>query len=114
MVHHSLTLVTSMPCFEAEMAKFWEMTARGRFAEVDPLWLSLFLMVMAITHDTRPADIVSDDDPFKRFSATELDSFTNKWHVGSLRALFLGDFMGTPRFRTVQYVAPPTSMRIGS
>lgn len=78
------------------------MTAQGRFAEIDPLWIALFLMVMAITHDTRPASIVNDADPFKPYTANELEALTNRWHVGSLRALFLGDFMGTPRFRTIQ------------
>ncbi|KAK9447080.1 uncharacterized protein V1518DRAFT_407373 [Limtongia smithiae] len=98
--HHIL----HWPSFCAELDRFWEMIARGRHAEVDPLWLAVFFMVMALALDCRPAGPMEPSHPFHVYTNSELDELTSKYHAVSVRALYMGDCMGTPRVRMIQTV----------
>lgn len=82
------------------------MVGHGRHTEVDPLWLAVFFMVMALALDNRPATLTDPSHPFHGYSHKQLGDLTNKYHAVAVRALHLGNCMATPRVRTIQYVRP--------
>ncbi|OJJ45899.1 hypothetical protein ASPZODRAFT_133766 [Penicilliopsis zonata CBS 506.65] len=100
---HWRSNVLHWPSFQAELDRFWDMVQQGRHGEIDPLWLAVFYMVMALALDNRPAAI-DPSHPFHAESLQGLDELTSKYHAVSVRALYLGDAMTSPRLRTIQTV----------
>lgn len=88
------------------MELFWEMAAQRRATEVDPLWLAVLFMVMALGLDNRPAKPTDANNPFSDKTDEELGNLVNVYHTMSIRALHLGNSMSTPRLRTIQCVSP--------
>lgn len=84
------------------MNYFWEMVAQQRQTEVDPLWLAVFFMVMALALDNRSTAPTGPSHPFHGYTHQKLSELTNKYHAVGLKALYLGDAMSTPRVRTIR------------
>lgn len=95
--------IVHFPAFVAEMDKFQQMLGQGRQAELDPLWLAVFFMIMALGLGSRPTASAPDQsDPFWASDVDELDKLTKVFHFASIKSLQLGDYMGRPRLRTIQ------------
>ena len=83
------------------------MVTQQRQAELDPLWLAVFFMVMALALDNRPTLPTGPDHPFHGYTHQRLDDLARKYHSVSMKALYLGDCMSTPQVRTIQYEIHP-------
>ncbi|KAL1898857.1 hypothetical protein Sste5346_003267 [Sporothrix stenoceras] len=94
------------PGFQAELKTFWELMSQGRHLDIDPLWLAVFFMVMALALDNQRADevdVMADiNHPFHGYRSQHFKDLTNRCHAISIRALHLGNPMATPRVRTIQ------------
>lgn len=94
--------VLHMPAFRAEVKRMWEMCAKGRQFEIDPLWLGVLFMVLALALSSRPAAPEASGDPFQGLTLEQMGALATGYHSSSLMALRVGDCMGKPRPRTVQ------------
>ncbi|KAJ5805951.1 uncharacterized protein N7503_003553 [Penicillium pulvis] len=101
---HWRSRILHWPSFQAEMNYFWEIMTQQRHSELDPLWLSVFFMVMALALDNRSTAPTGPSHPFHGYTHQRLNELTSKYHAVSIKALYLGDAMSTPRVRTVQTV----------
>ncbi|KAJ5628499.1 hypothetical protein N7490_010727 [Penicillium lividum] len=101
---HWRSRILHWPSFQAEMNYFWEIMGQQRHTELDPLWLSIFFMVMALALDNRPTGPTSPSHPFHGYTHQRLNELISKYHAVSMKALYLGDAMSTPRVRTIQAV----------
>ncbi|KAJ5986630.1 hypothetical protein N7451_010995 [Penicillium sp. IBT 35674x] len=101
---HWRSRILHWPSFQAEMNYFWEIMAQQRHSELDPLWLSVFFMVMALALDNRSTAPTGPSHPFHGYTHQGLNELTSKYHAVSIKALYLGDAMSTPRVRTIQTV----------
>lgn len=101
-VHWRFTIV-HLPALRLEIKRLWEMFAAGRQLEVDPLWLGVLFIVLALgmnNHPTTP----SPGNIFPGLTTEQISALATGYHSASLKALHIGDCMGKPRPRTVQYV----------
>lgn len=101
-VHWRFTIV-HLPALRAEIKRLWEMFAAGRQLEVDPLWLGVLFMVLALgmnNHPTTP----TPGNIFPGLTTEQISALATGYHSASLKALHIGDCMGKPRPRTVQSV----------
>lgn len=92
--------------FRVEHERFVEMVQQGRQALVDPLWIAVFCMVLALALDafwSRPNGM-RDFAIFRGLAESDLRDLPSVWHDAALRALQLGEWGGTPRIRTIQCV----------
>lgn len=92
--------------FRVEHERFVEMVQQGRQALVDPLWIAVFCMVLALALDafwSRPNGM-KDLAIFRGLAESDLRDLPSVWHDAALRALQLGEWGGTPRIRTIQCV----------
>lgn len=92
--------------FRVEHERFVEMVQQGRQALVDPLWIAVFCMVLALALDafwSRPNGM-RDFAIFRGLAEPDLRDLPSVWHDAALRALQLGEWGGTPRIRTIQCV----------
>ncbi|BGP57520.1 hypothetical protein JCM8202v2_005164 [Rhodotorula sphaerocarpa] len=92
--------------FRVEHERFVEMVQQGRQALVDPLWIGVFCMVLALALDafwSRPKGH-KDLSLFRGLSEADLRDLPSVWHDAALRALQLGEWGGTPRLRTIQCI----------
>lgn len=99
-VHWRFTIV-HLPALRLEIKRLWEMFAAGRQLEVDPLWLGVLFMILALgmnNHPTTP----SPDNIFPGLTTEQISALATGYHSASLKALHIGDCMGKPRPRTVQ------------
>ncbi|KAK9894355.1 hypothetical protein P389DRAFT_197652 [Cystobasidium minutum MCA 4210] len=101
-VHWRFTIV-HLPALRLEIKRLWEMFAAGRQLEVDPLWLGVLFMVLALgmnNHPTTP----SPSNIFPGLTTEQISALATGYHSASLKALHIGDCMGKPRPRTVQAI----------
>ncbi|GAA6016750.1 hypothetical protein JCM10207_003240 [Rhodosporidiobolus poonsookiae] len=97
--------------FPAEFQRFVQMKAEGREDLIDPLWLAVFCMVLALSLEgfwSRPNGM-KDLSLFHGLAEQDLKDLPSVWHDASLRALQLGEWGGTPRIRTIQCILLMTS-----
>lgn len=90
--------------FPLEYDRFNEMLAAGREDQIDPLWVAVLAMVLALALEgfwSRPGG-KKDVSLFRGLSERDMMDLPAVWHDASLRALQLGEWGGTPRVRTVQ------------
>ncbi|KAM0750481.1 hypothetical protein T439DRAFT_326448 [Meredithblackwellia eburnea MCA 4105] len=93
-IHHLVFQRT----FEAELERYWEMHAEGRETEIDPLWFSLYAMIIALSLDgLRTRSLPGDEGWFQDFPA----SYALRWYAAAQRLLILGDWLGTPQVRSI-------------
>lgn len=104
-VHWRFSIV-HLPALRLEIKRLWEMIAAGRQLEVDPLWLGVLFMVLALgmnNHPTTP----TPGNIFPGLTTEQISALATGYHSASLKALHIGDCMGKPRPRTVQSVCTP-------
>ncbi|GAA5988863.1 hypothetical protein JCM10908_006203 [Rhodotorula pacifica] len=92
--------------FRVEHERFVDMVQQGRQALVDPLWISVFCMVLALALEafwSRPNGM-KDLAIFRGLAESDLRDLPSVWHDAALRALQLGEWGGTPRIRTIQCI----------
>ncbi|KAL8287023.1 hypothetical protein RQP46_004029 [Phenoliferia psychrophenolica] len=92
--------------FYSEHDRYREMLMEGREDQIDPLWVAVFCMVLALSLEgfwSRPTG-AKDLGLFRGLSEKELQDLPSVWHDAALRALQLGEWGGTPRIRTIQTV----------
>lgn len=90
--------------FPVEHARYVEMVSSGRQDLVDPLWIAVFCMVLALSLEgfwSRPNGM-KDLGLFRGLQEADLRDLPSVWHDAALRALQLGEWGGTPRIRTLQ------------
>lgn len=95
--------IVHLPALRLELKRLWEMFAAGRQMEVDPLWLGVLFMVLALgmnNHPTTPAP----GNAFPGLTTEQISALATGYHSASLKSLHIGDCMGKPRPRTVQWV----------
>lgn len=93
--------IVHLPALRLELKRLWEMFAAGRQLEVDPLWLGVLFMVLALgmnNHPTTP----TPGNAFPGLTTEQISALATGYHSASLKALHIGDCMGKPRPRTVQ------------
>ncbi|BGP13177.1 hypothetical protein JCM10213v2_001096 [Rhodosporidiobolus nylandii] len=89
--------VLHIPAFLAEHGRFWEMVPARRRNDVDPAWLSLYFMVLALGLDAAQSAGPSLDLPF-----SDRTESTRRWYAAALRCFHLSDWARRPQFRLVQ------------
>ncbi|KAM0750228.1 hypothetical protein T439DRAFT_326177 [Meredithblackwellia eburnea MCA 4105] len=92
--------------FLQEHDRYREMLLDGREDLIDPLWVAVFCMVLALSLEgfwSRPGG-AKNLNLFRGLSERELQDLPSVWHDAALRALQLGEWGGTPRIRTIQTV----------
>ncbi|GAA6020296.1 hypothetical protein JCM11491_005321 [Sporobolomyces phaffii] len=92
--------------FPLEYHRYNEMLENGREDLVDPLWIALFCMVLALSLEgfwSRPKGM-KDLSLFRGLDEEGLKDLPSVWHDASLRALQLGEWGGSPRIRTIQCI----------
>ncbi|GAA5995049.1 hypothetical protein JCM5350_004225 [Sporobolomyces pararoseus] len=92
--------------FPLEHLRYNEMLEQGREDLIDPLWIAVFCMVLALSLEgfwSRPKGM-KDLSLFRGLDEAGLKDLPSVWHDASLRALQLGEYGGTPRIRTIQTV----------
>ncbi|GAA5885271.1 hypothetical protein JCM16303_005980 [Sporobolomyces ruberrimus] len=92
--------------FPLEHLRYNEMLETGREDLIDPLWIAVFCMVLALSLEgfwSRPHG-KKDLSLFQGLDEDGLKDLPSVWHDASLRALQLGEYGGTPRIRTLQCV----------
>ncbi|BGP37248.1 hypothetical protein JCM10449v2_001153 [Rhodotorula kratochvilovae] len=87
------------PAFRAEHKRFWEMVAQGRRYDVDPAWLALFCMVMALGLSSTLPNVPLRDLPPPRRNET-----CQALYAAALRLFQLSGYARRPQFRIVQLV----------
>ncbi|GAA5916616.1 uncharacterized protein JCM6883_007137 [Sporobolomyces salmoneus] len=92
--------------FPLEHLRYNEMLEQGREDLIDPLWIAVFCMVLALSLEgfwSRPKGM-KDLSLFRGLDEAGLKDLPSVWHDASLRALQLGEYGGTPRIRSIQCV----------
>ncbi|KAK4704674.1 hypothetical protein P7C70_g1528, partial [Phenoliferia sp. Uapishka_3] len=92
--------------FYQEHERYREMLMDDREDLIDPLWVAVLCMVLALSLEgfwSRPGG-AKDLGLFRGLSEKELQDLPSVWHDASLRALQLGEWGGTPRIRTIQTI----------
>ncbi|GAA5837244.1 hypothetical protein JCM11251_004944 [Rhodosporidiobolus azoricus] len=92
--------------FPIEHARFVLMKSQSREDLIDPLWIAVFCMVLALSLEafwSRPKGS-RDMRLFRGLPEADLRELPSVWHDAALRALQIGEWGGTPRIRTVQAV----------
>ncbi|GAA5892345.1 hypothetical protein JCM6882_003644 [Rhodosporidiobolus microsporus] len=90
--------------FPVEHARFVAMKHQGREDLIDPLWIAVFSMVLALSLEafwSRPHGR-RDMALFRGLPEADLRELPSVWHDAALRALQIGEWGGTPRIRTIQ------------
>lgn len=90
--------------FPVEHSRYVEMLSSGRQDLIDPLWIAVFCMVLALSLEgfwSRPNGM-KDLGLFRGLQEADLRDLPSVWHDAALRALQLGEWGGTPRIRTLQ------------
>lgn len=90
--------------FPLEYDRLTEMLAEERQDQVDPLFVAVLAMVLALALEgfwSRPAGS-KDVSLFRGMSERDMQDLPAVWHDAALRALQLGEWGGTPRVRTIQ------------
>ncbi|GEM12376.1 zn(2)-C6 fungal-type transcription factor [Rhodotorula toruloides] len=90
--------------FPIEHTRYVEMLSSGRQDLIDPLWIAVFCMVLALSLEgfwSRPNGM-KDLGLFRGLQEADLRDLPSVWHDAALRALQLGEWGGTPRIRTLQ------------
>jgi hypothetical protein len=81
------------------------MTLRqGQSATVDPLWIALYSMVMAVAVEHISTDSTNSSNPYSGYTREDLSQIATRYRAMSLKALHLGDYMNVPRVRTIQTI----------
>ncbi|GAA6027373.1 hypothetical protein JCM8097_007805 [Rhodosporidiobolus ruineniae] len=93
LLHHST--------FDAEVVAFWEMVDSGRKYEVDPAWLALFYLVLALASDN--SIHLSFDSP-SEFDTGAWYNRGDQLHAAAQKLLLLADAFGTPQVRVIQCI----------
>ncbi|BGP15892.1 hypothetical protein JCM10213v2_003884 [Rhodosporidiobolus nylandii] len=84
--------------FEAEVKRFWEMVEAGRRYEVDPAWLALFYLVLALASDQSMQ--MSLNSP--RSNPEDWAERGAALQAGAQKLLYLSDCHGKPQVRVIQ------------
>lgn len=98
--------VIDREAFLVEHERFCQMVQQGREAFIDPLWIAVYCMVLALSLEgfwSRPGGN-KNLSIFGGLSEKELQDLPSVWHDSSLRSLQLGEWGGTPRIRTIQTI----------
>ncbi|GAA5984284.1 hypothetical protein JCM11641_005902 [Rhodosporidiobolus odoratus] len=82
------------PAFLAEYERWQEMVRDGRQLEVDPLWLAMYLMVLALGLDSAGN---LNTQPYPDRNET-----CRTWYAASIRLFQLADWAHKPQFRVIQ------------
>lgn len=94
--------IVDMQAFKAEVRQYWSLCANGEQDFVDPLWIAVFYIVVALAVSSRPINLASGRDVFGSYSNEQIGAIARTFHSSSIRALHVGDCMGHPRIRTIQ------------
>ncbi|ORY84680.1 hypothetical protein BCR35DRAFT_302998, partial [Leucosporidium creatinivorum] len=92
--------------FPLEHERYTEMLAEGREDSIDPLFVAVLCMVLALSLEgfwSRPGG-AKDLSLFRGLSEADMRDLPAVWHDGALRALQLAEWGGTPRIRTIQTI----------
>ncbi|KAI5474464.1 Zn(2)-C6 fungal-type transcription factor [Pseudohyphozyma bogoriensis] len=92
--------------FIPEHERYREMLLQNREDSVDPLWVGVFCMVLALSLEgfwSRPSG-AKDLSLFRGLTERELQDLPSVWHDAALRALQIGEWGGAPRIRTIQCI----------
>ncbi|KAK4705474.1 hypothetical protein P7C70_g726, partial [Phenoliferia sp. Uapishka_3] len=87
--------------FDAELDRFWEMCEANKGQDVDPIWLALYSIVLAISLDgIRSRPVAPRDEPPVNAPADQ----PLQWFAAAQRFLSLGDWLGAPQARSIMTV----------
>ncbi|GAA5857617.1 hypothetical protein JCM8547_004298 [Rhodosporidiobolus lusitaniae] len=89
--------ILHLPAFLAEHDRFMRMLQEGRQDEVDPAWLAIYFMVLALGLDSLASLSPSHNLPYTNHTERCRD-----WYAAALRLLQLSDPTRRPQFRIVQ------------
>ncbi|GAA5910772.1 Zn(II)2Cys6 transcription factor [Sporobolomyces salmoneus] len=104
---HWMFTCLHMPSFEAEHDKYWEMTEAGRREEVDPAWLAIYTLVLALSwNDAAHLSpwMLSDVKELTAEEEAKREREASAFCAASQKLLLLADAQGRPQVRTMQYV----------
>ncbi|BGP24434.1 hypothetical protein JCM10295v2_003347 [Rhodotorula toruloides] len=84
--------------FFAELERYWQMCEAGKRHEVDPAWLALYTIILALSCDESMAMTVVSS-PEER---CDWKSQGASYHAASQKLLMLADAFGRPQVRAIQ------------
>ncbi|GAA5842582.1 hypothetical protein JCM11251_004909 [Rhodosporidiobolus azoricus] len=90
LIHH--------PSLEAEIVHFYEMVEKGRRYEVDPAWLALFYLILALASDSTMH--MTFDSPMS--DAGEWLDRGAALQAAATKLMYLSDCFGKPQVRVIQ------------
>ncbi|GAA6015640.1 hypothetical protein JCM10207_008156 [Rhodosporidiobolus poonsookiae] len=91
--------VLHLPAFHAEIDRFWEMVDSGRSDEVDPCWLGILFIVLALGLDAGESL-----PPSLAFQYAEKGEACLDFTAASLRLFQLSGWAKRPQFRAIQLI----------
>lgn len=89
--------------FFAELERYWQMYEAGRRHEVDPAWLALYTIILALSCDESMALAVVSSPGEKG----DWKSQGASYHAAAQKLLMLADTFGRPQVRAIQYASLP-------
>ncbi|KWU43826.1 hypothetical protein RHOSPDRAFT_34626 [Rhodotorula sp. JG-1b] len=89
-----------LPTLAAEYDAFCELVAEGRQLEIDPLWLAVLFLTLALSANS--LDYIPAGAPLTR---DDLVSYVPDYFEAARAALDCGDAFGSARIRTIQAIA---------
>lgn len=94
-----LTQVIHRVTFRAEYDAFWKIPRARITSVVDPLWIALYLAVLCLAVSGVDEETIA---VIPGYSDEEKKTLPDLWVNASQEALRIGDWVGTPRIRTLQ------------
>jgi hypothetical protein len=89
------------PTFLKEYAAFTQLVQQNRHNEIDPLFLSLLLMILCLSVNALESTVLS---PLVTITEDDLLTLPAKFFEAAQSALESGDWTGQPKIRTLQTI----------
>ena len=90
--------------FEAEYADFWYLRAENRLAEVDPAWVSLFFVTLALGMQITELPIPQHIQRSDWRTPDDMLAMSDVWVDMAEEMLKAADWIRKPQFRTLQTI----------
>lgn len=97
----ALMAVIHQPTFLEEYAAFTQLVLQNRHNEIDPLFLSLLLMILCLSVNSLESTVIT---PLVTLTEDDLLTLPGKLFEASQSALESGDWTGQPKIRTLQTI----------
>ncbi|GAA6010723.1 hypothetical protein JCM11491_002915 [Sporobolomyces phaffii] len=104
---HWMFTCLHLPTLKAEHQKYWEMTEAGRRDEVDPAWLAVYTLVLALSwNDSSHLSpwMTANSRPESPEELARKERETSAFYAASQKLLLLADPQGRPQVRVMQCV----------